>query len=284
MCLTRICASPGQRLARGQVCFVEIGLFLGHRAEVLIPLCCVGGDSETTEQQVSPASFFIWRHLTAHPSQVHILILWSLAKLLSADLCFLEVRIIGHGERGGSRLWLQPCSEGKSLIHGWTRPKGGCWICYHTSQGGVSSGRKYIDSGSLEPAYISPWDVRSPWFSHAKIPRLIPTASLTDCCPSGTHLDSVFPVFPVQFCQSWKHHHFVKIVPCLTIHAAQYPDHTACASQDEADHTQAPFDVPSLWSHKSTLLPDPFKPDCWCYSCLFPFLPPLPAQNSISRG
>lgn len=24
-----------------------------------------------------------------------------MAKLLSADLCFLEVRIIGHGERGG---------------------------------------------------------------------------------------------------------------------------------------------------------------------------------------
>lgn len=63
------------------VFFVETGLFLGHRMEVLILLCCVGGDSETTEQRVNPVSFLIWRHLTAHPSQVHILILWSLAKL-----------------------------------------------------------------------------------------------------------------------------------------------------------------------------------------------------------
>lgn len=55
--------------------FVEIGLFLGHRLEVLIPLCCLGGDSETTEQRVNPVSFLIWRHLTAHPSQVHMLIL-----------------------------------------------------------------------------------------------------------------------------------------------------------------------------------------------------------------
>lgn len=54
----------------------------------------------------------------------------------------------------------------------------------------------------------------------------------------------------------------MKIVPCLTLRAGQYLDHTEPASNDEADLSQAPFDVPSLWSHKSTLLPDPFKLEC----------------------
>lgn len=71
----------------------------------------------------------------------------------------------------------------------------------------------------------------------------------------------------------------MKIVPCLTIHAGQYPDHTACASKDEADHTQAPFDVPSLWSHRSTLLPDPFK---LMLLLSVPLSSPTSCQNSIS--
>lgn len=38
---------------------LETGLFLGHRMEVLIPIGCVGDDSETTEQQVNPVSFHL---------------------------------------------------------------------------------------------------------------------------------------------------------------------------------------------------------------------------------
>lgn len=109
-----------------------------------------------------PSVFFIWRHLTAHPSsQVHILILWSLAKLLSADLSFLKIRINGDGK---SRLWLHPCWEGKSFIRGWTGLKGGCWSWDPTRHVGVSW-ENALDTGSLEP-HVSL--ELSSWLSHAK--------------------------------------------------------------------------------------------------------------------
>ena len=84
---------------------------------VLVLHCCAGDHSETTEHRVNPVSFFIRSHPPFHPSQMHILMLWSLMKLPSAGLAPQKWEWMGNGG-----LFIGPSRDGPeewSLPQGW---------------------------------------------------------------------------------------------------------------------------------------------------------------------
>lgn len=114
MCLSRLVSSAGLSVfCRNWLVFRSSDGGLGST-----PLCWRRLRDHRAASE--PSVFFIWRHLTAHPSQAHILILWSLAKLLSADLSFLKIRINGDGGAGsGSSSLIQKETVSSMAEQGW---------------------------------------------------------------------------------------------------------------------------------------------------------------------